>query len=74
MTRANTPSFLHRFWRIVPTVVFGSRFFGGRPHRVVYFWHMVGNRFLTLLSNMFTNLNLTDMETCYKVFSARTLL
>src|SRR5215831_10377085 len=49
-------------------VVFGSRFMGGRPHRVVYFWHMVGNRFLTLLSNMFTNLNLTDMETCYKVF------
>ena len=49
-------------------VVFGSRFMGGRPHRVVYFWHMIGNRFLTLLSNMFTNLNLTDMETCYKVF------
>jgi glycosyltransferase involved in cell wall biosynthesis len=49
-------------------VVFGSRFMGGQPHRVVYFWHMVGNRFLTLLSNMFTNLNLTDMETCYKVF------
>lgn len=49
-------------------VVFGSRFIGGRPHRVVYFWHMVGNRFLTLLSNMFTNLNLTDVETCYKVF------
>ena len=49
-------------------VVFGSRFLGGRAHRVVYFWHMVGNRFLTLLSNMFTNLNLTDMETCYKVF------
>jgi len=49
-------------------VVFGSRFMGGRPHRVVYFWHMVGNRFLTLLSNMFTNLNLTDMETCYKLF------
>src|SRR6266478_7554000 len=48
--------------------VFGSRFMGGRPHRVVFFWHMVGNRFLTLLSNMFTNLNLTDMETCYKVF------
>jgi hypothetical protein len=41
---------------------------GGRPHRVVYFWHMVGNKFLTLLSNMFTNLNLTDMETCYKAF------
>src|SRR5437868_209589 len=49
-------------------VVFGSRFLGGRPHRVVYFWHMVGNRFLTLLSNMFTNLDLTDMESCYKVF------
>lgn len=49
-------------------VVYGSRFLGGRPHRVVYFWHMVGNRFLTLLSNMLTNLNLTDMETCYKAF------
>lgn len=49
-------------------VVFGSRFMGGRPHRVVYFWHMIGNRFLTLLSNMLTNVNLTDMETCYKVF------
>src|SRR6476469_3306619 len=47
-------------------VVFGSRFLGSHPHRVLYFWHMVGNRFLTLLSNMFTNLNLTDMETCYK--------
>src|SRR6266850_1461449 len=51
-------------------VVFGSRFLGGRPRRVLYFWHMVGNRFLTLLSNMFTNLNLTDMETCYKAFRA----
>ena len=49
-------------------VVFGSRFMGGGPHRVVFFWHMVGNRFLTLLSNMMTNLNLTDMETCYKMF------
>ncbi|MCW6035880.1 glycosyltransferase family 2 protein [Spirulina subsalsa FACHB-351] len=49
-------------------VVFGSRFQGGRPHRVVYFWHMVGNKFLTLLSNMLTNINLTDMETCYKAF------
>ncbi len=49
-------------------VVFGSRFMGGQAHRVVYFWHMIGNRFLTMLSNMFTNLNLTDMETCYKVF------
>jgi glycosyltransferase involved in cell wall biosynthesis len=51
-------------------VVFGSRFMGGRPHRVVYFWHMVGNKLLTLLSNMCTNVNLTDMETCYKVFRA----
>lgn len=49
-------------------VVFGSRFAGGDAHRVVYFWHMMGNRFLTLVSNMATNLNLTDMETCYKVF------
>ncbi len=49
-------------------VVFGSRFLGGRPHRVVYFWHMAGNKFLTLLSNMFTNINITDMETCYKLF------
>lgn len=50
--------------------VFGSRFMGGRPHRVLYFWHMVGNKFLTLLSNMFTNLNLTDVETGYKAFRA----
>jgi glycosyltransferase involved in cell wall biosynthesis len=50
--------------------VFGSRFMGGQPHRVLYFWHMLGNRFLTLLSNMFTNLNLTDVETCYKAFRA----
>jgi glycosyltransferase involved in cell wall biosynthesis len=49
-------------------VVYGSRFHSSQPHRVLYFWHSVGNRFLTLLSNMFTNLNLTDMETCYKVF------
>lgn len=49
-------------------VVYGSRFAGGRAHRVVYFWHMMGNRFLTLLSNMFTNLNLTDMETGFKMF------
>jgi glycosyltransferase involved in cell wall biosynthesis len=49
-------------------VVFGSRFSGGEAHRVVYFWHMVGNKLLTLLSNMGTNLNLTDMETCYKLF------
>ena len=49
-------------------VVYGSRFQGGKEHRVIYFWHYKGNQFLTLLSNMFTNLNLTDMETCYKVF------
>jgi glycosyltransferase involved in cell wall biosynthesis len=49
-------------------VVFGSRFMSDRPHRVLYFWHSVGNRFLTTLSNAFTNLNLTDMETCYKAF------
>jgi glycosyltransferase involved in cell wall biosynthesis len=54
-------------------VVFGSRFMGGRPHRVVYFWHMVGNRFLTLCSNMMTNINLTDMETCFKVFRREVL-
>lgn len=49
-------------------VVYGSRFSGGDPHRVLYFWHYVGNKFLTLFSNVFTNLNLTDMETCYKAF------
>ncbi|HEY6206132.1 MAG TPA: glycosyltransferase family 2 protein [Chthoniobacterales bacterium] len=53
--------------------VFGSRFMGGRPHRVVFFWHMVGNRFLTLISNMFTNLNLTDLETGYKAFRTSVL-
>jgi glycosyltransferase involved in cell wall biosynthesis len=54
-------------------VVFGSRFMSNRPHRVVYFWHYVGNQVLTLLSNMFTNLNLTDMETCYKMFRRETI-
>ena len=54
-------------------VVFGSRFLGDRPHRVLYFWHYLGNRFLTFLSNLFTNLNLTDMETCYKVFDKQAL-
>jgi glycosyltransferase involved in cell wall biosynthesis len=49
-------------------VVYGSRFMGGRPHRVLFFWHTIGNKLLTFLSNMFTNLNLTDMETCYKMF------
>jgi len=49
-------------------VVYGSRFMGGSPHRILFFWHTIGNKFLTFLSNMFTNLNLTDMETCYKLF------
>ncbi|HEV7381674.1 MAG TPA: glycosyltransferase family 2 protein [Dyadobacter sp.] len=51
-------------------VVYGSRFMGGRPHRILFFWHTIGNKFLTFLSNMFCNLNLTDMETCYKLFRA----
>ncbi len=54
----------------VADVVYGSRFIGGKPHRILFFWHSVGNKWLTLMSNMFTNLNLTDMETCYKVFRA----
>jgi glycosyltransferase involved in cell wall biosynthesis len=49
-------------------VVYGSRFIGGNPHRILFFWHSIGNKFLTFLSNMFNNLNLTDMETCYKLF------
>lgn len=49
-------------------VVYGSRFTGGKPHRILFYWHTIGNKFLTALSNMFTNLNLTDMETCYKLF------
>jgi len=49
-------------------VVYGSRFTGGNPHRILFFWHSIGNKLLTFLSNMFTNLNLTDMETCYKLF------
>lgn len=49
-------------------VVYGSRFMGGNPHRILFFWHSIGNKFLTMLSNAFTNLNLTDMETCYKLF------
>ena len=49
-------------------VVYGSRFMGSNPHRILFFWHTIGYRFLTFLSNMFTNLNLTDMETCYKLF------
>lgn len=54
-------------------VVYGSRFAGGEAHRVLYFWHSLGNKFLTTLSNMFTNLNLTDMETCYKLFTSNAL-
>ncbi len=54
-------------------VVYGSRFMGGNPHRILFFWHSIGNKFLTTLSNAFTNLNLTDMETCYKLFSAEVL-
>jgi glycosyltransferase involved in cell wall biosynthesis len=54
-------------------VVFGSRFAGGEAHRVVYFWHMLGNKLLTFMSNMLSNLNLTDMETCYKVFTRSVL-
>lgn len=67
------PSLLEPIFSGDADAVFGSRFLGSRPHRVFYFWHMVGNRFLTLLSNMFTNLNLTDVETCYKAFRATLL-
>jgi glycosyltransferase involved in cell wall biosynthesis len=54
-------------------VVYGSRFMGGKPHRILFFWHSIGNKILTFLSNMFTNLNLTDMETCYKMFRTETI-
>ncbi|MBK8045550.1 MAG: glycosyltransferase family 2 protein [Haliscomenobacter sp.] len=54
-------------------VVYGSRFMGSNPHRILFFWHSIGNKFLTFLSNMFTNLNLTDMETCYKLFETKTI-
>lgn len=54
-------------------VVYGSRFMGGNPHRILFFWHTIGNKFLTFLSNLFTNLNLTDMETCYKLFDTRVI-
>ncbi len=57
----------------VADVVYGSRFMGGTPHRILFFWHSIGNQFLTFLSNMFTNLNLTDMETCYKMFRTKTV-
>jgi glycosyltransferase involved in cell wall biosynthesis len=67
---ADYPTLLEPILSGKADAVYGSRFMSGRPHRVLYFWHMVGNRFLTLLSNMFTNLNLTDLETCYKAFRA----
>jgi glycosyltransferase involved in cell wall biosynthesis len=51
-------------------VVFGSRFIGGKPHRILFFWHTIGNKFLTFMSNMFSNLNISDMETCYKLFKS----
>lgn len=54
-------------------VVYGSRFMGGHPHRILFFWHSIGNQFLTFVSNMFTNLNLTDMETCYKLFKSEVI-
>ena len=54
-------------------VVYGSRFIGGKPHRILFFWHTIGNNFLTFLSNLFTNLNLSDMETCYKLFKSEFL-
>lgn len=56
----------------VADVVYGSRFLGGNPHRILFFWHSIGNKILTFLSNMFTNLNLTDMETCYKLIHTKT--
>jgi len=54
-------------------IVYGSRFVGGKPHRILFFWHSIGNKWLTFLSNMFNNLNLTDMETCYKLFNTQVL-
>ena len=62
------PNLVEPILRNKADVVYGSRFMGSQPHRVLYFWHSVGNMVLTILSNMFTNLNLTDIETCYKVF------
>ncbi len=64
----NLPKMLMLIESGMADVVFGSRFMGGGPHRVLYFWHSVGNKFLTMLSNMFTNINLSDMESCYKMF------
>ena len=69
----NIPKMLKLIESGMADVVFGSRFMGGGPHRVLYFWHYIGNKCLTLFSNMFTNLNLTDMETCYKLFKTSTI-
>jgi len=57
----------------VADVVFGTRFYGGRPHRILFFWHTIGNKMLTFMSNMFSNMNLSDMETCYKLFNTEML-
>ena len=70
---AEFPKLLRPFLDQGADVVFGSRFIGGESHRVLYFWHYVGNRVLTTISNMFTNLNLTDMEVCYKLFRREVL-
>ncbi len=67
------PALLEPIQRGVADVVYGSRLIGAAPHRVLFFWHYVGNRVVTTLSNMFTNLNLSDMETCYKVFKAEVI-
>lgn len=64
------PKLLEPIREDLADVVYGSRFMGGEAHRVLLFWHMIGNKFLTLLSNMITNINLTDMETCYKLFTS----
>ena len=65
---ADYPALLGPLEQGIADVVYGSRFLGGRPHRVLYFWHFLGNQILTLISNCLTNINLTDMETCYKAF------
>ena len=67
---AEIPSVIEPILRGVADIVYGSRFVGGKTHRVLYFWHRLGNGFLTFVSNMLTNLNLTDIETCYKAFRA----
>jgi len=68
MIRMNITCFLEPVIKADADVVYGSRFMGHHPHRILFFWHSIGNKFLTFVSNVFTNLNLTDMETCYKLF------